>query len=43
LRVVLECRDCEVGACDFFISNDEARNCGLDPDANLLDIPETGG
>ena len=41
-RVVLECPDCEVGAGDFLISTEEARNCGLDPDANLPRPPETG-
>jgi hypothetical protein len=40
--VAVECFNCRVGAGDFFISAEEARNCGLDPNADLPDIPDTG-
>jgi hypothetical protein len=41
-RVALECSDCGVGAGDFFISAEQARNCGLVPYAGLPNTPETG-
>jgi len=41
-RVVLTCPDCDVGAGDFYISTEKARGCGLDPDTNLPNTPETG-
>jgi hypothetical protein len=35
-QVALECSECGAGD-DFIISPQEARRCGLDPDANLPD------
>jgi hypothetical protein len=32
--VALECFNCRVGAGDFFISAEEARDCGIHPDEN---------
>jgi hypothetical protein len=37
-RVILKCPDCYAED-DFYISEEEARGCGLDPAANLPDTP----
>jgi hypothetical protein len=37
-QVVLECFDCG-GGDNFIISLEEAQRCGLDPHANLPDVP----
>jgi hypothetical protein len=34
-RVALSCPDCGAGAGDFYTTAEEARGCGIDPDANL--------
>jgi hypothetical protein len=40
LNVVLKCSDCNSVADNFIISPEEARRCGLDPEANLPgDVP----
>ena len=36
-HVVLKCSDCYADADNFIISPEEARRCGLDPNADLLD------
>jgi hypothetical protein len=41
-RVALSCPDCGAGAGDFYITAEEARGCGIVPDANLHDTPEAG-
>ncbi len=41
-RVAVSCPDCGGGAGDFYISAEEARGCGIDPDANLPNTPEAG-
>ncbi len=42
IRVALSCPDCGAGAGDFYITAEEARGCGIEPDAELPNTPETG-
>jgi hypothetical protein len=38
-HVVLTCLDCYADGDNFIISPEEAQDCGLDPNANLPDVP----